>query len=333
MTHATPPGWYPDPGQTPGAPPSERWWDGNTWTDHVRAPGGGGFPTPGYSVPGPPAPGYPQQPPGPPRRRIRTAIGVVVALAVLAGIGGGIYALTADGDDDKDGAKAPAPSASSKPGPKDDGKSEGPEESPSPGPSGPSEGPRTEEGYATDGASGISMPVPDGWEGQSSGVGAGVTTGKYPCPGDSAKQCVRGGAFSSPAVRMKITASTPEAAAKADIKKNAAESYGGAIYGGAPKSHDQLASKAVTVAGQKGYLVRWKVDARKGPDGYVQSLAFKSPADGMTMVLVRFGIDIHDDAPPLSSMDEITKGIKKARGGGGGGDGQQVQAPASGRER
>ncbi|QDQ14666.1 DUF2510 domain-containing protein [Streptomyces spectabilis] len=332
MTHATPPGWYPDPGQTPGAPPSERWWDGNTWTDHVRAPGGSGLPAPGYpAAPGYPVPGHPQQPSGPPRRRIRTAIGVFIALAVLAGIGGGVYALTAADDDDKDSAKPPAPSAPSKPGPQDDGGGKGPEDSPSPGPSG---GPRTEEGYATDIASGISLPVPDGWDGESKGVGASVTTGKYPCPGDSANQCVRGGAFSVPAAGLKITASTPEAAAKADIKKNAAESYGGKIYGGAPKSHDQLASKAVTVAGQKGYLVRWKVDSRKGPDGYVQSLAFKSPADKITMVLVRFGIDVHDDAPPLSSMDEITKGIKKARGGGGGGGaGQQVHAPTSARQR
>ena len=28
MTQMTPPGWYPDPGQTAGGPPTERWWDG-----------------------------------------------------------------------------------------------------------------------------------------------------------------------------------------------------------------------------------------------------------------------------------------------------------------
>ncbi|MFF9898246.1 DUF2510 domain-containing protein [Streptomyces longispororuber] len=309
MTHATPPGWYPDPGQIPGAPPSERWWDGTTWTNHVRAPGAVGHPGPGYLP----------QPPDPRRRRIRTAIGVGVVLVLLAGIGGGVYALTADDkDDDKDSAKPPASSAPEKPGPDDDGGSESPDGSP-----GPSEGPETEKGYATDTASGISMPVPDGWEGESSGVGAGVKTGEYPCPGDSGKQCVRGGAFSAPAVRLKVTASTPEAAAKADIEKNAEESYGGTIYGGSLKSHKELLSKPVTVAGQKGYLVRWKADTRKGPDGYVQSLAFKSPADDMTMVLVRFGVDDHEDAPPVSSMDVITKGIKEARGGGGG-DGQQV---------
>ncbi|MFE0060920.1 DUF2510 domain-containing protein, partial [Streptomyces sp. NPDC059003] len=316
MTHATPPGWYPDPGQAPGAPPSERWWDGNTWTDHVRAPGGGGFPT----VPAQ-FPAQPPQAPGP-RRRIRTAIAVGVALVVVAGIGGGVYALTADDDDGgSDDARPPASSAPAKPGP--DGGDKSPEESESPG---PSDGPEPEEGYATDTASGISMPVPDGWEGKSSGVGASVTTGKYPCPGQSSKTCVRGGAFSAPARAMKITADDPEAAAKADIKKNAEESYGGAIYGGKLASHKELASRPVTVAGKKGYLVRWKAETRKGPDGYVQSLAFTSPADDMTMVLVRFGIDVDDKAPSVSYMDQITKGIKKARGGGGGGgNGQQVQ--------
>ncbi|WP_141753871.1 DUF2510 domain-containing protein, partial [Streptomyces luteocolor] len=39
MTQMIPPGWYPDPGQTAGGPPTERWWDGNVWTDQVRAAG------------------------------------------------------------------------------------------------------------------------------------------------------------------------------------------------------------------------------------------------------------------------------------------------------
>ncbi|MFH8988226.1 DUF2510 domain-containing protein [Streptomyces sp. NPDC017940] len=311
MTHATPPGWYPDPGQIPGAPPSERWWDGTTWTEHVRAPGGG------FGAVAP----YPQQPPQAPRRRTRTAVVVVVALAVLASIGGGVYALTAGDDGDDDDSAKPSVSA----GPSKPGKGDREPGKPDPtGPSGPSEGPQTEEGFATDTASGISMPVPDGWEGRSSGLGSSVTTGKYPCPGDDTKTCVRGGAFSAPARSLKVGETDPEAAAKADIEKNAEESYGGKIYGGKLVSHKVLASKQVTVAGQKGYLVRWKAVNRKGPDGYVQSLAFKSPADDMTLVLVRFGIDDHDEAPSVSSMDQITKGIKAARGGGGTGDGQQV---------
>lgn len=280
------------------------------WTDHVRAPGGG-------------SPVFPQQSPQPPRRGARTALVVGVAVVVLAGIVGGVYALTAGDDDDgDDNAKTPASAGPSKPGKSDGERPEKPEGSPSPGPS--DGAPQAEKGFAADVASGISMPIPDGWEGQSGAAGAGVTKGKYPCPGDGQKVCVRGGAFSAPAASFKIRETTPEAAAKADIEKNAEESYGGKIYGGKLVSHKQLESKAVTVAGQKGYLVRWKAVNRKGPDGYVQSLAFKSPADDMTMVLVRFGIDDTDDAPSVSSMDQITKGIKESRGGGGGGNGQQV---------
>ncbi|MGQ4427487.1 DUF2510 domain-containing protein, partial [Streptomyces violaceoruber] len=38
MTQATPPGWYPDPGQKNDGPATERWWDGTAWTDRVRPP-------------------------------------------------------------------------------------------------------------------------------------------------------------------------------------------------------------------------------------------------------------------------------------------------------
>ncbi|MGW2913549.1 DUF2510 domain-containing protein, partial [Streptomyces asoensis] len=37
MTQVTPPGWYPDPGQTSDGPATERWWDGKAWTDQTRA--------------------------------------------------------------------------------------------------------------------------------------------------------------------------------------------------------------------------------------------------------------------------------------------------------
>ncbi|MGW0582648.1 DUF2510 domain-containing protein, partial [Streptomyces sp. NPDC002920] len=48
MTQVTPPGWYPDPGQTNDTPATERWWDGSAWTDRtrpadpLRRPGPGG---------------------------------------------------------------------------------------------------------------------------------------------------------------------------------------------------------------------------------------------------------------------------------------------------
>lgn len=239
---------------------------------------------------------------------------------------GGFYLLGRDGGGDN--AAGPAGSgpstAPSRPGqqsPAPDGPRGG---GPGGGESGaPQQQPQTEDGYATDAASGISIPVPDGWTGESGAIGAGVTTGKYECPGDTSQSCVRGGVFSAPAVALKVDATTAKAAAEKDIKTNAEESYGGTIYGDI-SSHQQLKSEEVTVAGQKGYLVRWKVVTSKGDDGYVQSLAFSSPTSPELMVLVRSGFDVNDKAPKLSVMDEITKGIKAAAGTGSGGSGQGV---------
>lgn len=72
------------------------------------------------------------------------------------------------------------------------------------------------------------------------------------------------------------------------------------------------------MAGQQGYLVRWKVVTKNGDDGYVQSLAFPSPRSKDMLVVVRSGFDINSKAPELSVMDEITKGIKAASGTGSG---------------
>jgi hypothetical protein len=134
----------------------------------------------------------------------------------------------------------------------------------------------------------------------------------YKCPGDTSLTCNKGGASSAPALALQTSGDTPEEVAKADIEANAEQSYGKA-YGGIT-SHQVLASKAVTVAGQKGYLVRWKAVTGKGSDGYVESLAFPSPGTGQ-MVVVRFGVDVDQGT---SVIDEITKGIKKASGGGSG---------------
>ncbi|WP_078067359.1 DUF2510 domain-containing protein [Streptomyces jeddahensis] len=318
MTQVTPPGWYPDPGQTSDGPRTERWWDGHVWTDQTRPVGSAGAWGPPALPPGaPPYPAYPAYPAKSPRRGLRTAIGAGAALAVLAGIVGGVYALTADdGGGGRDRADS-APSAPSGPGGRGGGPGgeSGAPRAPESG--GPSGGPQLEDGYATDLASGISLPVPDGWTGKS-GLGAGVTTGTYTCPGDTSEKCVRGGAFSVPAEALDIKATSAEAAAKADIEKNAEQSYGGKLYGRIT-AHDELVSKAVTVAGQKGYQVRWKVVTAKGDDGYVESLVFPSPSDKDKLVVVRFGIDVSDKAPKVSVIDEITKGIKAFSGGGGNG--------------
>ncbi|MFJ2768615.1 DUF2510 domain-containing protein [Streptomyces sp. NPDC087300] len=302
MTQMTPPGWYPDPGQTAGGPPTERWWDGSVWTDQVRAAGGATAPAqPVY-------PAYPGQPPAP-RRRLRVAIAAGVAAVVIAGIAGGVYVLTSDddGNGDGDAANKPAPQAPRNP--------QAPE---SPGPEAPSPGaPEGEKGFATDPVNGIKIPIPDGWAGGTTQRGAAVQTEPIPCPGNASEQCTRGSAYSLSAKGLKLGSKSPEEAAKADIAKNAKEGYGGKTYGKIT-SHEVLASKSVTVAGQQGYLVRWKAVTQKSDDGYVQSLAFPSPADKSKLVVVRMGIDVNKDAPSLSAMDKITKGIKQGSVGGGG---------------
>ncbi|MGW1227208.1 DUF2510 domain-containing protein [Streptomyces sp. NPDC001515] len=298
MTQTSPPGWHPDPGYTGYGPLQERWWDGTQWTDHLRVP-----------------------PAAVRSRRIRIGVGITAAVVVLAAIGGGVVLL--DDDSTASDAKTSAPS-------------DGPTSAPGRQPGGPDgrggedgekgngggnqapdqQRPKTEDGYATDMASGISIPVLDGWKGES-GMGAGVTTGTYKCPGDSGESCVRGGVFSVPAAALKLTTRTAKETAEKDIAANAEESYGEKIYGGIT-SHRQLKSEAVTVAGQQGYRVRWQVVTKTGDDGYVESLAFPSPHSPDMLIVVRSGFDINPKAPALSDLDRITKGIKAASGMGSG---------------
>ncbi|MFJ1647898.1 DUF2510 domain-containing protein [Streptomyces sp. NPDC088258] len=313
MTYTTPPGWHPDPGHTGDGPRQERWWDGSAWTDELRAAPSGAWGPPG-------APPYPAVPPTAPHGRGRRVIVGVTAAVVALALAGGFYLLGRDSGGgaapaaDSGSAPSAAPSLPGDRSPAPGGR--GGEGGSGGGEGGAQEQPQTEDGYATDAASGISIPVPDGWTGESGMIGAGVTTGKYTCPGDSSADCVRGGVFSAPAAALKNTAKTAKASAEKDIAANAEESYGGDTYG--VSSHEQLKSEAVTVAGQKGYLVRWKVVTGKGDDGYVQSLVFPSPATPDMLVVVRSGFDINDKAPGLSVMDDITRGIKAAPSTGGG---------------
>ncbi|CAL9375234.1 DUF2510 domain-containing protein [Streptomyces sp. enrichment culture] len=314
MTQVTPPGWYPDPGQQNDGPPTERWWDGGAWTDQVRPagpaagwgpPAAGGAAGQGYPA-RPAYPVHPAQTPSGRGRGVRIGIAVAAAVAVLASIGVGVYALTDDGGGGS--------SAASRGPDTEDGGPGGGGESPGPDSSGP---PRVESGSVTDGLSGISLPVPDGWYGQELQGGAAVTSeDAYDCPGDTSKTCTKGGAYSAPALALGTRGSTAEEVAKADISANAEESYGGDSYGGIT-SHEVLVSEAVTVAGQKGYLVRWKAVTGKGADGYVQSLAFPSPARPQQIVVVRFGVDTDQTQ---SVIEEITEGIEAASGGGNGQD-------------
>ncbi|BBC31450.1 hypothetical protein SGFS_027440 [Streptomyces graminofaciens] len=349
MTQVTPPGWYPDPGQTSDAPATERWWDGNAWTDQVRPVGAAGaFGPPAYppgAAPGavqqpgyPGYGGYPGYPQPAPKRGLRTGIAIAVAAAVLASIGLGVFVLTRDDGGSDNESSSQGPGGQDGQGDGSDGGQGGPGGSDGtggqggPGGSGGSGGqtptpdssglPQLEEGYATDLVSGISIPVLDGWLSSPIPEGAqAVTEASYDCPANPSKKCTRGGVYSSTAEALKLKATKPEAAAKEDISLNAELSYGTEGYGKIT-SHKELLSKAVTVAGEKGYLVRWKVATSKGDDGYVESLVFPSPADSSQLVVVRFGIDVSDKAPKQSAIDEITKGIKESSVSGG--SGQEV---------
>ncbi|WP_253195673.1 hypothetical protein, partial [Streptomyces sp. JHA26] len=264
-------------------------------------------------------PGYPVQPPSGRRRGLRTGIAVAATVAVLAGIGAGVYVLADDGSTGNTAGsrqqEGPGPRDGDGPfGDPDDG---GSGSSPAPDSPDRSEPPTIDSGSVPDPVSGISLPVPDGWSGQQLSVGAAVTSDdSYKCPGDTSATCTKGGAYSAPAMVLGTEGTTAEEVAKADIEANAEESYGGKSYGGIT-SHQELASKAVTVAGQKGYLVRWKAVTSKGADGYVESLAFPSPADAKRIVVVRFGVDADG---PQTVIDEITEGIEVSSGGGSGQD-------------
>lgn len=342
MTQVTPPGWYPDPGQTNEGPATERWWDGKAWTDQTRpagsaavwgpaaqAPNAGADPAhpvhPAYA--GYPAyPPVPGQAPGAPRRGLRTGIAVGAAVVVLACIGAGVYALAGNGGSgggNSNSQQGPGGSGGQgapfggNGGSGGSGGSGGPggsggSQSPAPG---QSEAPKIRSGSVTDAVSGISLPIPDGWYGQQIEVGAQISSDhSYKCPGDTSQPCSTGGAYSAPALVLKTAGSTAEEVAKADISAAAEQQYGGKTYGSIT-SHQVLASKAVTVAGQKGYLVRWKAITSKGADGYVESLAFPSPADSQQIVVVRFGVDVGQKE---SIIDTITKGIEVSTGGGSG---------------
>ncbi|MFI7336573.1 DUF2510 domain-containing protein [Streptomyces sp. NPDC050085] len=353
MTSQTPAGWYPDPGQVPGGPRTERWWDGARWTDQTR-PATTPPPLPPQPAPqvapGPAAlaqqptapgtipayqnyPGFPGQLPPKPRSRARIAIAAAVTVAVLAGIAGGVYALTSD--DGKGSGKVAADSQRpTEPGGPGGNEGGGPgggngQGDGSPSPDG-SPQPPLDEGFATDVANGVALPILDGWTGGDGAGVAGIQTGPYKCPDDVEQTCVRGGASTSSAKALKLDATTAEAAAKEDILKNAQQSYGGKTYGGL-LNHDELLSEKVTVAGQQGYRVRWNVDTKSNIDAWVESVAFPSPSNPKTLVVVRIGIDIPRTSkekaagPDNTAIDKIVKGIKKAEiTGGSGGNGQDV---------
>jgi hypothetical protein len=320
----------------------ERWWNGTEWTEYTRT-----APVPGDQAAAQPPYGaqpYGQQPYGgyPPgaypsgdvisggsgkRRTSTVVLAIVAALVVIGGVIAGVLVLGKGSGDNTASKPTTSPTGGiqqgggsgglggdnggqSDGGQSDGGQSDGGQEPDDPGSGGTVTGP----GTAVDSLDGISLPVLKGWTGENSSdtTTANAVTGSYNCPQDPTSSCVRGGVFAQPALALELKSTTAEAAAKEDIAGNAEQSYGSDIYG-KTTSHQQLASEAVTVAGKKGYMVRWKVNTASGTSGYVESLAFPSPTRDL-LVVVRFGFDVGGKAPSLSTMDTITKGIKAASG-------------------
>ncbi|MEU5958086.1 DUF2510 domain-containing protein [Streptomyces sp. NPDC047525] len=318
MSMSPPPGWYTDP-SAPPAQPVERWWDGSAWTEHRRAPGTLqlGQAQPGF---GPPQAQTQVQPlPGASGGGRAKVVALATAGVVLvASIVTGVVLLREDDGDPQAGPPAPTTSE--------------PVDTPTPtSPTPTTSAPDPDPSTLVDQLNGITIPVPDGWEKADSSVGGDPTVRTpdvYDCPGEGSL-CRHGTVYSRTSTATDER--SPKALAQRDIKDAADRAYdedkvGMEPFGGIA-SHEKVKEGSVAVAGRSGYLVRWRVRTDKGPGGYVQSLAFPSSHGSEAVVIVRFAIDAGDEAPPLSDMDEITKGIRPVGGGAtSGGVGNSVGA-------
>ncbi|MFT2017122.1 DUF2510 domain-containing protein [Streptomyces sp. 796.1] len=277
-----------------------------------------------YGQPGPLGAGHPGGPGGPPPGRgRRNAVVAVVGAIVVAAIVAGVVVLQDDGDGDGDQA-GPTPTLDVPKGSGGGSGDTGGDPTPSTPPSGD---PDDTVQRTVDAANAISVPVLDGWTANPPNAnGIGITTTRYDCPRAASIKCVRGGVFSFGVTGRGYTATTAEGVAREDIARNAEESYGTGQQGaqnpyGGLDGHQEAKAEPVTVAGQAGYLVRWKVDTKSGLDAHVQSLVFPKPgqgAGGSELVVVRFGFDVNPAAPSLADMDVITSGIEPAAGDGEG---------------
>ncbi|CAL9377019.1 hypothetical protein SUDANB106_00986 [Streptomyces sp. enrichment culture] len=318
VSMTTPPGWYADPGHTGPGPAPERWWDGSAWTEHTRTAGAGTHDayTPygagdTYTPYGRTAP-LPRDPGARPSRGPLVAAVIAVALVVSALLAGGLLLLGGSGGSGGSGDHRARPDATA-----------GADETPGGQPEG---GPEEEEpdgnrggeddgtpGTAVDRVNGVSVPVPEGWNEAGTDSGIWLSSGSYPCPGDTSLTCVRAGV--SLRAADDLTGADPQAMAEADVARNAEESYDTKGYGGI-EEHEVVSSGAVTVAGQKGHRVRWRIANELEPDAYVESVVFPAPDGSGRMLVMRLGFDIHAEAPDPGEMDRIVAGVRAAGGPG-----------------
>ncbi|WP_247746806.1 DUF2510 domain-containing protein [Streptomyces oryzae] len=290
----TPPGWYPDPGQTPQLPPQERWWDGSSWTGHTR-PGTGIAPQPGRG--------------GTRAGRGQLIAGIVGSVVLAAALAvGGVLLLGGGGSDSDEKPKAAPSSHSATPKestPPDD------EESPSPSTS-PGD-------VVPEPRLGVGLTVPEGWEQGSPDSSFVSHKTAYVCPGQNTN-CVRGGAQLLPVSSGWEGKKALKDAAELQVAKNAKEAYSKKAYGGIT-SHKVVKSGAVTVAGQPGYRIRWRVENKLEPDAYVEAVVFRSPHLKDEILTLWSSADIAPKSPPVSDLDKLREGVVRTRLGAGEDDG------------
>ncbi|MHA6764480.1 DUF2510 domain-containing protein [Streptacidiphilus sp. PAMC 29251] len=304
MSTTTPAGWYPDPKPNDPAHPGQRWWNGSEWTVSTKSDE--------VLTIGPV-----------PAKRPRPRRGTVLAGTVAALLGLGVGSLTTylimDGRNSTTNTSSAPPQRFNSGGVPGEGGSGGtggsggsgglPTAPSAPGGSGGSGGGSgglpggggADSTTAVDLLDGLSLPIPAGWTGGTTQDGhAGLSIGKYSCS-QSTDGCTLGGANTE---TLKASVSDgAKAAAEADIAGAVKEAYGDV------NSHQQLEAQAVTVAGRSGYLIRWKVDAKVGNDGTVETVVFPT-SDNKTLVALHLGFDTAAKAPALSVMDTIVAGIK-----------------------
>ncbi|BBC37880.1 hypothetical protein SGFS_091740 [Streptomyces graminofaciens] len=293
MSSSPPPGWYRDPSY----PLTERWWDGNAWTDHRRQPDVSEQPS-----------AQPQAvaAKGPGRTKV-VALAAAGAVLVASAVTGAVVLLGKDDEAQRRTSTAPTAKSSE---PDDESTSE----PASPSPSGT---PTT----AVDDLNGISFPILDGWTTAEDALeddAVLITPDTYHCPGEGSV-CRDGRVVSRTITGSDET--SPKVLAEADIEDAANAAYGPGKWDdqrpyGDITGHKVVGSGAVAVAGRAGYFVRWRVTTDEGPGGYVQSLVFPSSSGSGAPVLVRFALDARDEAPPVDDIDEIVKGIRPVDDGG-----------------
>jgi hypothetical protein len=303
VSTTTPAGWYPDPKPSDPANPGKRWWNGTDWTVSTKTDEVLTATTAYPAYPLDPAPGVVE--PKTRKRRPALVAGTVAAILGLAVGSLGTYLIMHN-----DHSSTTASSSVQNPGNGFGGSGGGGTGGGSGSGGGSSAG-----NVAVDVVNGITLPDPGtGWTGGTDQNGnAYLSYGSYTCAGSAGGTCSLAGASTS--TLSASVSGGAQAAATADMANAVKQSYG-TVTG-----HKQLESQAVTVAGRRGYLIRWQVDAKVGNNGTVEDVVFPNSSN-TKLIAVHLGFDITSKAPAVSVMDTIISGIQDYSGGGiGGGTG------------